>query len=218
MKACFFHFTQVIRKKADPVVRRVAKAAGQTSEAVGKAEKAKRRIMFLALLPVELITPEVVELILADWREGVPDRLKDAFDSLARKFIQTYVGTQQQDGQLHRPRFPPSLWSVRGRSVRTNNGAESRHSALNPKTKGRISVRRFLHLLEEAMDDARDRIASGCQTESRPEVPAKNRALAVLLDNLFKGQQQVLEFLDNCGLVLSMDCVENVQQFAARLE
>ena len=68
------------------------------------------------------------------------------------------------------------------------------------------------------MDQARDRIASGCQPESRPEVPAKNRALAVLLDNLFKGQQQVLEFLDNCGLVLSMDCVENVQQFAARLE
>ena len=68
------------------------------------------------------------------------------------------------------------------------------------------------------MDQARDRIASGCQPEWRPEVLAKNGALAVLLDNLFRGQQQVLEFLDNCGLVLSMADVENVQQFATRPE
>ena len=214
MKACFFHFTQLIRKKADRVIRMVTKAASQKSVAVRKAEKAKRRIMLLALLPEDLITPEVVELILADWKEGVPASLKDAFNNLAVKFIQTYTRKLQPDGQLPCPRFPPSLWSVGGRSVRTNNGAESVHSELNPKTKGRLTLHRFLAILEGQMAKARVRIASGCEPASRTSVPEKNYALVVEPDKLLCGDQGVLPFLDNCGSILSLDTVEEVQQFS----
>ena len=66
------------------------------------------------------------------------------------------------------------------------------------------------------MANARDRIAAGCQPESRRATPEKNRALAVQLDNLVYGRQGALEFMDNCGLVLSMDNVDDVQWFAPR--
>ena len=216
VKCCLFHFAQNIRKKARPVITKVEKAAGKNSEEARFAETTKRRFTMLALLPEVLITPEVVRLILDDWKASAPKGLEDAFDDLFKTVMRTYVGAPRRDGQPPRTLFPPHLWSVSGRSIGTNNGAESCHSALNPKTKGAISVRRFLRLLEEVMDDARDRIATGCQPESRPEISAKNQALAVLLDNLFRGQQEVLQFLDNCGLVLSLDDVESVQQFAAR--
>ena len=66
------------------------------------------------------------------------------------------------------------------------------------------------------MAKARDRMETGCQSESRRAVPEKNRALAVQLDNLFSGRQGVLEFLDNCGSVVSMEKLEEVRRFAPR--
>ena len=112
------------------------------------------------------------------------------------------------------PQLPPVLWSVSGGRVRTNNGAESLHSAIDPKSKGKLSLRRFLHLLEEEMAKARDRVAAGCRPESRPDVHEKNKALAAQLDSLVHGRQGALAFLDNCGLILSMKKREDVRRFS----
>ena len=100
--------------------------------------------------------------------------------------------------------------------MRTNNGAESLHSELNAKVKAKPDFFKFLAALEKQMAKARSRIASKCKPESRPATPEKNRALAVELHKLFYGQQGALEFLDHCGLVVSLDDVEEVQQFAPR--
>ena len=216
VKCCLFRFTQNVRKAATPVLTKVKDAAGETAEAVTLTEKTKRRFMMLPLLPEELISPEVVRLVLDEGKAGAPDGLKDAFDGLAKKVLRTYVGTPRRDGRPPRPSFPPVLWSVSGQSIRTNNSAESLHSAINKKTKGMLSLRRFLNLLEEEMAKARDRVAAGCRPESRPAVHDKNKALAAQLDSLVHGRQGALEFLDNCGLILSMKKLEKVRRFSPR--
>ena len=171
----------------------------------------------MPLLPEEVINSEVLDLIIAAWRNEAPVQLKNAFDRLAKTIRRTYVGAPQGQ-QPPRPRFPPHLWSVSGRSVRTNNGAESLHSTINPKTKGRLSLHRFLAIIEKAMAKARDKIATGCEPEARPAVPEKNALLAVELHNLLGGWQGAISFLDNCASVISLKGRQDVARFVRRQE
>ena len=102
----FFHYVQNIRKTARPVMTKIKKAEGETSLTFKLAQKTKRRFMMLPLLPEELITPEVIRLVLDDWKARAPNGLENAFDGLAAKILRTYVGTPRRDGQPPRPRFP----------------------------------------------------------------------------------------------------------------
>ena len=67
------------------------------------------------------------------------------------------------------------------------------------------------------MDRARDRITNGSKPQARTAVPEKNDLLAVELQDLLSGRQGVLAFLDNCGVILSLDTIEDVQQLTQRL-
>ena len=123
--------------------------------------------MMLPLLPEELATPAVVDLIDRAWADAVPRRQR-TFRPLVATVLSTYVGTPPTpDAPARTPRFPPHLWSVSAMSVRTNNAAESVHAQLNPKVSGRLSVANFVAIIEEAMKAANDRVAAGCQSESR---------------------------------------------------
>ena len=62
-------------------------------------------------------------------------------------------------------------------SIRTNNGAESVHSQLNPKVSRKLSLFRFLIIIEEQMERSWKRIRSGCQFESRAVMPEKTVSL-----------------------------------------
>ena len=55
VKCCFFHFVKNIREKANRIITRIKKAVGQRSLIVQLAEKTKRRLMILPLLPEEAI-------------------------------------------------------------------------------------------------------------------------------------------------------------------
>ena len=100
--------------------------------------------------------------------------------------------------------------------MRTNNAAESLHSVIKPKAKGRLSLDRFLAIIEEQMDDARDSIATGCQPECRPAAPDKNRLLSVQLYKLFGGWIGLFNFLDNRGSILSLKNHREVLHFTQR--
>ena len=105
VRCCLFHFTQNIRKAATPIITKVKNAAGEKSETVRMAKR-KRRFMMLPLLPEEVNKPEVVRLIVDDWKGIAPDDLKDAFDDLASTVLKTYVGTPPEDPRPRRPRSP----------------------------------------------------------------------------------------------------------------
>ena len=106
VKCCLFHFTQNLRKAATPIMTKVENAAGESVEVVRMAKRTKRRFMMLPLLPAEVITPDVLHLILGEWKDGAPDGLKDAFDGLTTTVMETYVGTPPQVPNPVRPRFP----------------------------------------------------------------------------------------------------------------
>ena len=79
---------------------------GEKNETFRMAQRTKRRIMMLPLLPEELITGEVVCLIIDDWKARSPEGLKGVFDDLTATFLATYVGTSPEDPHPVRPRFP----------------------------------------------------------------------------------------------------------------
>ena len=80
-------------------MKKVRTAVGQSSPKYQLAQKTKGRFRMLPLLPEELITPDVVDLIIAAWTEDAPEGLKTAFDQLAKTVKETYVGTDSQDAQ-----------------------------------------------------------------------------------------------------------------------
>ena len=102
----FFHYVQNIRKTARPVMTKIKKAEGETSLTFKLAQKTKRRFMMLPLLPEELITSEVLNLILADWKAKVPDRHQTAFNAIASKVLGSYVGAPPGSKAPARHRFP----------------------------------------------------------------------------------------------------------------
>ena len=163
-------------------------------------------------LPEELITPEVVRLILRAWDLGFP-QLRGVFNGLVATVLRTYVGTHPTFGPTTRQRFPRHIWSVIGMCIRTNNGAESVHSQLNPKVSGKLSLYRFLTTIEEEMMRSRKRIRAGCQSESRAGIPEKNRLLAGELHKLLNGREGVLAFLDNCASIVAMRSLRDAHQF-----
>ena len=68
----------------------IRRAAGKTSKAYRLALKIKRLLTMLPLLPEELITPEVVRLIIRTWQQGCPEH-RDAFNGLIATILRTYV-------------------------------------------------------------------------------------------------------------------------------
>ena len=176
VKCCFFHFTKNIHTEGQPVVKDIERAVGQTSETYRMAQLTKRRLMLLPLLPEELAIPEVLGIIHCAWTDACPDHLH-AFDELIARVIRTYIGIPPGDPTPVRTRFHQSIWSVSGMSVRTNNGAESLHALLNAEVKGKVSLYGFLSIIEGQMMRGRERIQTGCESQSRAVEEVKNRLL-----------------------------------------
>ena len=99
VKCCHFHFTQNIRKKSTKILTKIKTAEGPSSQALKLAQKTKRRFMMMPLLPEEVITSQVVDLIIAAWKAGAPDGLRDAFDDLARTVLKGEVEFERVEKQ-----------------------------------------------------------------------------------------------------------------------
>ena len=213
VKCCFFHFVQNLRKNATKTITAVKRATGKRSEKRWLAEKTKRRPMLLPLVPAELISPGLISLIIASWKEGCKE-LPDAFEDLEKTVLRTYVGKPVEGTSTVRPPlFPPALWNVSGMVSRTNNAAESVHAQMNSEVHGKLSVFGFLSIIEHQMERTNDRIAAGCQPETRAVETVKNELLAVELEKLLNRRQGVLCFLDNCGSIVQMKSVNQANKF-----
>ena len=179
---CFFHYVSNIKKKARPLIDALKKAVGQNTPEVRLAEKTKRAVMMLPLLPLDLITTEVVAMIFERWAAAFPERAAD-FAKLHRHVMKNYVG--------RRARFPVQLWCVCGRSIRTNNAAESSHVVLNASVRvsGAVSLDMFLLAIEGQMRHTRREIASGCPSHTKAIYARRNGLPAQELSDLITGRQ-----------------------------
>ena len=213
VKCCLFHYTKNLRVKATPIINNIKRQTGTMSETHVLGEKTKRRFMMLPLLPVELATSEVIARILLAWSDHCPNGHKDDFNEIAETLIRTYIGTPPTDPFPIVPRFPPSLWSVCGMSVRTNNSAESVHAQLNPKVGGKLSLVRFLCIMEGQIRRNRIRIHEGCKSESHAVQIEKNRLLGLELEKLLNGREGILEFLDNCSSIMLLNTLRQARSF-----
>mgnify|MGYP004547904405 CR=1 FL=1 len=195
------------------MITAVTKAAGQNTAKVVLAKKAVRRLMMLPLVPEELITPELVQLIIAastDSRSELPREVK-AFQAYV---LTTYVGKRRaRSGPVLPPRFPLALWNVSGMASRTNNAAESVHAQMNPDVKGVLAVHGFLAIVEKQMERTNERITAGCKPETKAVEAVKNRLLAVELHKLLDGRQGIMNFLDNCGSVVQLKSEKEASAF-----
>ena len=216
VKCCFFHYTQSIRKRATEAITAVTKAACENTEKVVLMKKAVSRIMMLPLVPEELITPELVQLIIAASANGRSGLLREvkAFQAYV---LNTYVGKRpSRSGPISSPRFPPPLWNVSGAVRRTNNAAESVHSQMNPDVNRMLSVYGFLSIVEKQMERTNERIAAGCKPETKAVEGVKNRLLAVELQKLVDGRQGIMNFLDNCGSIVQLKSEKEANAFVPR--
>ena len=65
---CFFHFVSSIKKHARPVIDRLKKTVGEDAMETNIGERTKRALMMLPLLPIDIITVEVVDIIIGGGR------------------------------------------------------------------------------------------------------------------------------------------------------
>ena len=119
---CFFHFTANVRKNIKTVMAEIKGAVHQNADKMSMAEKVKRSLMMLPLLPEELISTDLVDALVARFDAAVPE-CAGAFGPLREYLVSNYVRPNA--------RFPKRIWSVSGRKFRTNNAAESFHPRLN---------------------------------------------------------------------------------------
>lgn len=168
-------------------------------------ERAKRALMMLPLLPLDLITVEVVDIIIWRWKNAFgpsPD-----FDELRDYIVSTYVGPNAS--------FKKEIWCVCGQSIRTNNAAESSHAVLNTfvRVSGELSVDMFLFAIEKQMRNTTREIQAGCPSHTKAIYARRNELLAVELSELLNGNQDITAFLDNCSHVLTIKNNAGVQAF-----
>ena len=160
-------------------------------------------IMMLPLLPQELLTPELVAFLKKTWEDSSPNN-KRIFDKTFAVISKTYVGTHKKGAAGKQPTFHPSIWSVAGMKIRTNNSAESVHSRLNPKVSGHLSFLRFLMIVEEEMQRADSLIGGECLSQTNAVARIKKTLLGTQLEGLFVGSQGILSFLENCSLITQL--------------
>ena len=103
---CFFHFVANIRKRTTSLNADIKQAAGKNKVMIELAMMTKRALMMLPLLPEELITSHLLDVIIGRWSKAFPTRAK-VFNGLKKHLLATYVRQSA--------RYPPHIWSVSGR-------------------------------------------------------------------------------------------------------
>ena len=194
---CCFHFVANIKKKARVVIEELKKKFGAGSAEVRMAEKTKRAVMMIPLLPIEFITSETINMILWRWRSTFPGQ-SGVFEKLHRHLMKNYVGATA--------RFPVYLWCVCGRSTRTNNAAESLHAVLNKsvRVRGVVTLDMFLFAIEGQMRNTKREIDDGCPSHSKAIYKSRSSLLAFELSEFFNGKQWILKYLDHCSEILKI--------------
>ena len=157
---CFFHFVANIGKRTTSLNADIKQAAGKNKVMIELAMMTKRALMMLPLLPEELITSHLLDVIIGRWARAFPNHANE-FDGLKRHLLATYIRRSA--------RYPPHIWSVSGKKIRTNNAAESTHSRLNAsiRVSGAVTMDMFLVAIETDMRNTSMEIKRGVSCTQR---------------------------------------------------
>ena len=79
--------------------------------------------------------------------------------------------------------YPPRLWNVCGKHIRTNNSAESSHNFLNKRVQGALTPWRFISIIQQQMDTTRNDI----EARSASRTKAINTTINTLLNTELLG-------------------------------
>ena len=182
---------------------------GKDSPYVQQAEKLKRALMMLPLLPVEIITPENIELLFFLLRPACREHASD-FDDLHSYVISNYVAPNA--------RFQKQIWCVCGQAIRTNNAAESSHATLNTfvRVSGAVSLDVFLFAIERQMRNTAREIQAGCPSHTRSIYARRNGLLATELSDLMLGRQGIIKYLAHCSEIMRVKNLNDIQIFMNR--
>ena len=206
VSCCFFHFVSNVKKRAKKITDGVKKAHGKNSIAARLAERTKRALMMLPLLPVEFISQETVDLIIWRWKRQIGATNGD-FDELRSYLIHNYV----------RPNavFNKEKWCVCGSSIRTNNAAESSHAVLNSSVRvsGAVTIDMFLIAIERQMLNTQNEIRRGCPSHTKSTYGRRNRLLATGLSDFLSVRQGVFGYLDHCVFIMSIQNQRGIASF-----
>ena len=194
------------------VIKSTTTSGGENAENARKSMKAVRRMM-PPLVPEELVTPQLVELIIAASFNGYTEIPLDV-KAFGNYVLRIYVGKHHPRSRASTgPRYPLALWNVSVMTSRTNNAAESVHAQMNPQVNGKVSVFEFLSTIEKQMAKTNDRVANGCKPETKAIELVKSGLLAHGLHKLLNGEQGVVNFLDNCVSIVKMKSVAESKAF-----
>ena len=174
---------------------KIKRENGATSFEYKTARLTKRRFGMLPLLPINLVIEDTLNAITDDWK-NVQTCKGDEFAFVVKYMKKMYIGREKSDGNYQDAIYPPDLWNVCGQKVRTNNTAESVHSRINKKAAGRISLFRFLGIIEEEMRRAVCCMTRGCVSATNPVECEKNTLFAKALAHLYS-RQNVIQFLES---------------------
>ena len=158
--------------------------------------------MMLPLLPINMVTEDILMAIVDDWK-NVKTYNGDEFMFVVKYVMKTGIGRVKSDGNHQDAVFPPVLWNVFGQKIRTNNAAESVHSRLNKKAAGRISLFRFLGIIEEGMRRTVDKMTRGCGSATNPVERRKTLSLhkhlhiSILVKTPFNSWTSALQYLNS---------------------
>ena len=102
-----------------------------------------------------------------------------------------------------------------GRSIRTNNAAESSHAVLNTSVRvsGAVSLDMFLLAIEGQMSHTKKEVELGCPSHTKAIYARRNSLLAQELADLIAGRQGVLSFLDHCAAVMNVKNMTMITNF-----
>ena len=212
----FLSLRKNIRTNLRSLLLRIKRENGATSFEYKTAQFIKRCFMMLPLLPINMVTEDTLDAITDDW-EKVQTCKGDEFESAVKYVKKIYVGYEKTDGNYHEAIFPRELWNVCGQKVRTNNTAESVHSRINKKATGRISLFRFLGIIEEEMRRAVECMTHGCVSATNPVEGEKNALFAQALSHLYS-HPDVMQFLDICSSIAQLRNKKNALIYKTRLQ
>ena len=102
---CFFHFVSNMKKKTKPITDSIRRRWEKGSFELMLAEQTKRAIMMLPLLPLELISVEVLDEIIGMRKYAVHPQRND-FDEFRNKLVRNYIRPNA--------RFQKQIWCVCG--------------------------------------------------------------------------------------------------------
>ena len=154
-----------------------------------------RSIMAIPHLPLEPVAVETVLDIRKAFKFADKRVVRHVDVFVNDYFVENYV----EDGCM----YPPRLWSVCGKHIRTNNSAASSHNFLNKRVQGALTPWLFISIIQQ-MDTTRNDIEARSASRTKAINTAINALLNTELLGLLAGETPLLKYLERCAQIVQL--------------